>query len=205
MIKVISFDIGGTLIKGVNNQYTMTEFSKITNRDYYDVKKAYQDIFQKREGSFDELVNLFCQRLNIPVNEEINKFLLDNFNQDCYFDKDSLTIIRELKELGYKIILFSNSSNLYPDTLDKEIYDLVDDIFYSYKIGHTKDESESYRFIESKMKCKSNEILHIGDSLENDYLFPIKNGWNAILYGNNKDVKSLSNLSDIFEVLKEDL
>ncbi len=153
-IKVISFDIGGTLIKGVNNQYTMTEFSKITNRNYDDVKKTYQDIFQKREGSFDELVNMFCQRLNVEMNDKIRNFLFDNFNQECYFDKDSLPVIRKLKELGYKIILFSNNSNLYPDNLDKEIYTLVDNIFYSYQMGHTKDESESYQYIEKILGCK---------------------------------------------------
>lgn len=202
MIKVISFDIGGTLIKGVNNQYSMKEFSRITNRDYIDVKQAYQDIFQKREGTFDELVNLFCNRLNVTVNDNIKKFLLDNFNQDCYFDKDSLKVLRKLKELGYKIILFSNSSNLYPDTLDKEVYSLVDDIFYSYKIGHTKDESESYKYIENKLNCKPNEILHIGDSMENDYLNPIKNGWNAVYYGINKDVNSIEKLDEIINYLK---
>ena len=201
MIKVISFDIGGTLIKGVNNNYTMTEFSKITGCDYNDIKCNYRDIFQKREGTFDDLVNLFCKKLNIQETDELKKFLLNNFNQESFFDNSVIPIIKKLKELGYKVILFSNNSSLYPDKIPDEVKNLCDGLFYSYLMGHTKDESEAYKYIEDKLGCQSNEILHIGDSYDNDYLYPIKNGWNALLYGNKEGVNCISDFNEIFDYL----
>ncbi len=203
MIKVISFDIGGTLIKGVDNKSSIIEFSKLINKSYDEILKAYRDIFQKREGTFDELVNLFCNKLNIKVDENIIDYFHNSFNQETYFDETTLPVIRKLKDMGYKVILFSNSSSLYPDKLDKEIYELVDDIMYSHKIGHTKDEKESYQYIEKKLGYKSNEFLHIGDSLDNDYLYPKKFGWNAIFYGNKDGIDCITNLNDIFKYLNK--
>ena len=204
MIKVVSFDIGGTLIKGINNNHSITMFSEMVNKDYHDVKYAYRDIFQKREGKFDELITLFCNRLNIKLTDEIIEFFKKNFNQECYFDKDSLNIIKKLKDMGYKVILFSNNSSMYPDNLDKEIYSLVDDIFYSHIIGYTKDESESYKYIENKLGFKPQEFLHIGDSFDNDYLYPRQNGWNALFYGNKEGIRCINKLDDIFKYLEKE-
>ena len=201
MIKVVSFDIGGTLIKGVNNNKSVIEFSQMVKRDPKDIFLAYRDIFQKRVGTFDELINLFCERLNIPLTDDIINFFKNSLNQDCYFDKDSLEVLRKLKDLGYKVILFSNNSSLYPDNLDKEVYEIVDDVFYSNIIGHTKDEKESYQYIENKLGYKPEEFLHIGDSIDNDYLYPTQNGWNALFYGNKEEVKCISKLSDIIDYL----
>lgn len=201
MIKVVSFDIGGTLIKGVNNNYTITEFSKLANCDYNDIKCAYRDIFQKREGTFDELFSLFCQKLKIKETDAIKIYLKDNFNQDSYFDIDSIPIMQKLKDLGYKIILFSNNSSLYPDKIPDKVKEIVDELFYSHIMGHTKDESITYRKIEDKMGYKSNEFFHIGDSIDNDYLYPIKNGWHAVLLGDNDKVQCISSINEIFDYL----
>ena len=202
MIKVVSFDIGGTLVKGVNNNKSIATFSEMVNRNYDDIKLAYRDIFQKREGTFDELINLFCKRLNIKLTDDIINYFKNSFNQECYFDKDSLNVLKKLKEMGYIVILFSNNSSLYPDNLDKKVYDIVDDIFYSNIIGHTKDEKESYQYIESKLGFKPNEFIHIGDSFDSDYLYPTQNGWNAVFYGKKDNVNCISNLMEIINYLK---
>ena len=204
MIKVVSFDIGGTIIKGNDDiQYSMDSLSHLTNKPRDEVKMAYRDIFQKRKGSFNDLVDLFCQRLNISVTNEIIEFFHGNFNQDSYLDKGIIDIVIKLKKRGYKVILFSNTSNLYIDKLGIDLKNLVDDIFYSYDIGYTKDEEESYKYIERKLGVFPSEILHIGDSLNNDYLYPVKNGWNALFYGYHDGVKCISKMEDIFNYLDE--
>ena len=64
MIKVISFDIGGTLIeKDVNDSYSLNELSVLVGKDYNLVKKVYKDVFQKKKGSLFELTELFCLML----------------------------------------------------------------------------------------------------------------------------------------------
>ena len=53
MIKVVSFDIGGTLLKNEDNvsqsQYGLKELTKLLNLPYEKVREAYKDVFQKKK------------------------------------------------------------------------------------------------------------------------------------------------------------
>ena len=77
MIKVISLDIGGTLIDisdNLSSKYSFKELSKLVKMPYDDVKLAYKSIFQKTRGTRSELINNFCNMLKIN-----NSIQLDNF------------------------------------------------------------------------------------------------------------------------------
>ena len=210
MIKVVSFDIGGTLLKneglGSNNQYGLKELTKILNLPYENVRDAYKDVFQKTKGNFNELVENFCNRLEIKSNKQIidffhNKFFIESKKQGIL--SDDISLIKNLKSNGYKVILFSNSCCLLNNDVITEVLDYIDNIFYSYDIGYTKDDEESYKYIEKVMKVKPNEILHIGDTLKSDYYMPKKHGWNVLYYGNcdKADVKSIEFLTDLINIL----
>ena len=210
MIKVISFDIGGTLLKneglGSNNQYGLKELTKILNLPYENVRDAYKDVFQKTKGNFNELISKFCNRLGIKSNQTIidffhNKFFIESKEQVIL--SDDVSLIKSLKSNGYKVILFSNSCCLLNNDAINEILDYVDNIFYSYDIGYTKDDLESYKYIEKVMKVKPNEILHIGDTLKSDYYMPKEHGWNVLYYGDcdKADVKSIEFLTDLINIL----
>ena len=210
MIKVISFDIGGTLLKNKglesNNQYGLKELTKILNLPYENVRDAYKDVFQKTKGNFNELINKFCNRLGIKSNKTIidffhNKFFIESKKQ--FILLDDVLLIKNLKSKGYKVILFSNSCCLLNNDAINEVLDYIDNIFYSYDIGYTKDDEESYKYIEKVMKVKPNEILHIGDTLKSDYYIPKKYGWNVLYYGkcDEADVKSIEFLTDLINIL----
>ena len=76
MIKVISLDIGGTLIKYDDEslKYNFNELALITNIEYKQVVNTYKNIFQKRIDSFDNLVIAFCNELKIKPNNKIIDF-----------------------------------------------------------------------------------------------------------------------------------
>lgn len=156
----------------------------------------------------NELVGKFCNDLGISNTENLNNFFIGKFsdnNINNTISNDKITLIRDLKENGYKVILFSNSCCLLNNDAIKEIYDLVDGVFYSYDIGYTKDDKESYQYVEKTLNVKPTEILHIGDTLKSDYLKPVENGWNALLYGVSDDesvncISSLMELYDFFDI-----
>lgn len=208
MIKVISFDIGGTLLEESNdssNNYNLKSLSELVNMPYDKVRDVYKNVYQKSKGTFDELLNKFCSNLEISNTCELNNFFKNKFSNNnlSTISKDKINLIKKLKDNKYKVILFSNSCCLLNNDAIKEIYDLVDNIFYSYDIGYTKDDKESYKYIEKILNVKPNEILHIGDTLKSDYLKPIENGWNALYYGNNiDDVKSINNLCELDNYLE---
>ena len=112
-------------------------------------------------------------------------------------------LINTLKNEGYKIILFSNSCCLLNNNAINDIVDCVDGVFYSYDIGYTKDDKESYKYIEEKLGVKPSEILHIGDTLKSDYYMPKSNGWNVLYYGKTDDanIDSISSLTDLYGIL----
>ena len=210
MIKVVSFDIGGTLLKNEDNvsqsQYGLKELTKLLNLPYEKVREAYKDVFQKKKGKFNELITNFCNKLEIKSNKTIidffhNKFFNESKKQVIL--SENISLIKNLKLNGYKVILFSNSCCLLNNDAINEVLDYVDNIFYSYDIGYTKDDEESYKYIEKVMKVKPNEILHIGDTLKSDYYIPKKYGWNVLYYGkcDEADVKSIEFLTDLINIL----
>ena len=211
MIKVVSFDIGGTLFEDSHdnpNNYNLKELAKIVNMPYENVRDVYKNVFQKSNGTLNELVGKFCNDLGISNTENLINFFIGKFsdnNINNTISNDKITLIRDLKEKGYKVILFSNSCCLLNNDAIKEIYDLVDGVFYSYDIGYTKDDKESYQYVEKTLNVKPAEILHIGDTLKSDYLKPVENGWNALFYGVSDDesvncISSLMELYDFFDI-----
>ena len=144
MIKVVSFDIGGTILVSKSiNDYNLKTLTEITKMPYNDVRNAYKKVFQKEKGTFDELVNKFCDSLKISLTNEILNFFTEKFkdeNNISYIDNNFKLILKRLKQKGLKIILFSNSCCLVKNDFDEEILKNIDYIFYSYDYGLTKDE-----------------------------------------------------------------
>ena len=211
MYKVISFDIGGTLIDTESNdKYNMSKLVDLLSLDRENVRYAYKNVFQKRKGTLLELVTLFCNVLGIEINDNIINFFKEKFSSDnnrIIIKPKVLNVIEEIKCMGYKVILLSNSCCLFDTNLGDDIIKNVDGIFYSYDLGYTKNDDEIYKLIENKIGFKANEILHIGDTLSSDYRIPIRNGWNAIYYGERveDDVISISSLDEILDVLRGDM
>jgi len=209
MYKVISFDIGGTLIlNNSSDKYNLFNLAELLEISYNEVRIAYKDIFQKKSGSLDELNEQFSKKLNL-VNKEISlNFFRSKFScNDIKYNKDIVNMINKLSAVGYKVILFSNSCCLLDNKLDDKLKEKIYKIFYSFDIGYTKSDEESYRIIEKELGCLPNEILHIGDTLKSDYYEPIKNGWDALYFGETSDtnVKSIKDINDLFNYLGDSL
>ena len=207
MIKVVSFDIGGTLLRDNNEDaatYSIKALTNLVDKDKDLVRDAYKDIFQKTKGTFEELVNAFCEKLNIKVTKELTEFFKHKFDVlDEQISVSDLELLKEIKDKGYKVILFSNNCCLVKSTIKDSLKDIVDGIYYSFDLGYTKSDKESYQYIEKELNCKPEEFLHIGDTLKSDYLKPISFGWNALFYGTSDDdtIKCITDLKDIFKYL----
>lgn len=189
MIKVISFDIGNTIY--VTNKFInkLEIISKIFSIDYFKIKQAYKNTFQIMNQDFDSICSDFCKKLNIDYNQttksQLKNVFISNSTNYEYVDDSIIDLLKKLKNHGYIIITFSDNCK-HNYHIDKVLGQYVDYTFNSYELGFLKTDSQAYHIIEKKLKVHSNEILHIGDNFNTDYLFPIINGWNAFLY-NNKD------------------
>lgn len=205
MIKVISFDVGGTLLKTTSDEdYSLNALALLLDKSYYEIRKVYKNVFQKQYGDFNTLVSIFCQKIGVVMSEKVIDFFHKKFetSSNTIINPEAIDIIHMLREQGYIIILFSNSCCLVNNDLN-ELHGMIDYEFYSYNIGYTKNEKESYEIIENKLGYKANEFLHVGDNLNSDYYSPINNGWYALYYGNDSEVHSINNLNEIGSYLNE--
>lgn len=207
MIKVISFDIGGTLLTSKSiDEYTLKKLTELLDSPYEKVRSAYKNVFQKKKGSLNALVNYFCDELDIEINDKILSFFQEKFsskNNEYVLEENIETLIEKIKEKGFKIILLSNSCCLIKNSFSDNLLKNIDEIFYSYDYGYTKDEEEFYKIVQEKLNCKAEEILHVGDTLKSDYILPKKFGWNAIYYGEIDDpqVQSINELNEIINIM----
>ena len=205
MIKVISFDIGGTLSTGGKDNYSLKDLAALLKIENDKVRDAYKSVYQKSKGTFEEQLEKFTNVLGIKPTKELEEFLRNKFSSnEGKVSLDKIRLVEKLKEMGYKVILFSNTSNLFISDLPEDLTKNVDEIFYSYDLGYTKNESESFKLVEKKMNCKPEEFIHIGDTLKADYYSPIKNGWHALYYGKtDEDVTSITSLGEILNYLNQ--
>lgn len=215
MIKVVSFDIGGTIIKNNlendNKNYDLKHLSLLVNLDYNSVRVAYKNVFQKSVGTFDELVSQFCRQLKINKTDKLVNFFTAKFdkkNVNSYISNDVLSLIKKIKKLGYKVIFVSNSCCLIESDLGNELLKMLDGVYYSFDLGYTKSDEKLYEIIEKKLNVKKGEVLHIGDTLISDYFKPKENGWEALYYNEKAEniqydnVVSINSLNEIFKYLK---
>ena len=99
MIKVISFDIGGTLIQNESDdKYNLKSLSEMIKLPYDIVRDSYKSIFQKKKGTLENLVNNFCDSLNIQNTQEIENFFSEKFsNVQNTIPTKYINLIRKLK------------------------------------------------------------------------------------------------------------
>ena len=108
MIKVVSFDIGGTLLEDLNdnpNKYNLKELTKLVNIPYENVRDVYKNVFQKSNGTLSELVEKFCNDLGINNTEILNSFFVGKFSNNkvnSTISSDKITLIKDLKKNGYR-------------------------------------------------------------------------------------------------------
>ena len=156
MIKVISFDIGGTLIE--NNEsfnemqkYNLKNLTKLVNQPYEKVRETYKLVFQKSKGTFNSLVKKFCDELNVleciygMKETQLEYVVKENLKMD--------STLRQIKEAKKLIVLEIN--NLYQN---KDIAKLKY-LYYEYKKENIDDIDYIYEEIMHDLNKEFNEDI----------------------------------------------
>lgn len=108
-------------------------------------------------------------------------YLLEVELKSIYPCPHAMSVLKTLKEKGYKIIVASNLAYPYAEPIEKFYSQLVDLHIYSFFGGVVKPEPKFYNYLVAKANLKgfnispSNQAIMIGDSYENDFLGPRSN------------------------------
>ncbi len=229
-IKVLSFDMACTLFyepgcskswyevtlkNALNNVYDYLT-SKGYTVDYDLLYRYYKKISKIRQKSRREIWHLFRMhiafsrmRLNLDsiTMYRVYKVFVEAIANSFTISQDHKMLLKELKSRGYKIVLSTDTGSheiplmVLEKTGTVEYFDYV---VSSHLVGYTKLSPKFYKYVAKLVNVEPNEILHVGDSFERDYLVPSKIGIRTVLSSSKcsrKDINCITRLDDIIEYI----
>lgn len=172
---VISFDIFDTLVLRnlnepadlfmlIGEKLNIFNFSNIRIRSEKEARDQKFASFNNREVTINEIYEKVAYYTGIDANVGIETELEVEFDM-CYANPYFQRIVAILKSMGKRIYA---TSNMYiPSTMMKSLlkkcgYDGFEDIIVSCDYNCSKTNGELFKIL--KQKCKSSQIVHVGDN-----------------------------------------
>lgn len=205
-IKLVSFDGDGTLwdfqkVMRYSLSYVLDELKQsdpdvasmlsidkmieIRNRVAEESKGKITNLEDIRLEAFRQTL-IDIGRPDYTLASHLNEVYLKHRFEDIELYEDVLPVLQKLKR-KYTIGLLSNG-NSYPERCGLEgIFQFV---VFSQDHGVEKPDPEIYRIALKKAGCSKEELLHVGDSLENDVIGAKNAGIKSIWLNRNQDKTS---------------
>jgi 5'-nucleotidase len=192
MIKVISFDFDGTIAKhtfadafwleGVPALYATQHHVDLESAKKY-LFEEYEKIGENRIEWYDP--GYWFDRFNLQT--DWKKMLL-TYRQNVEIYPEVPSALERLST-QYRLIISSNAKKEFIDIQlrQSKIRDYFDQVFSSTSDFHTvKKVTDFYAMICKKLSIEPQEIIHVGDHKEFDYLSPKKLGITAFYLDRDK-------------------
>jgi len=168
-ISCVIFDLGNVILF-FDHLKMASKISNLTGRNpENDFRTVIEDeswqIFEKGFMSPKIFYNKFLSLLKLSPNDiDFNSFK-QYFNNIFYPNKAMITLIKDLKKTGTRLILLSNTNELHYEFIKKNfpIVNIFDAHVLSYKEGRRKPEQEIFRKAIRVAGCKAENILYIDD------------------------------------------
>ncbi len=215
MIKVVCFDCWDTLFFNQSKISPVKSFiQKVQGKqDFYTALKVVEkNLMTKENASLEIATRNILKEMKIIPNKKLLtelKFLLE---EACLLGlpfPETMAVLKELKK-KYKLCMITNTFKQSHQSMAKNYHfdNIFDLVLVSYKIGAVKPNPFMYKVALKKFKVKPNEMVMVGDTLEDDALAPEKLGVHGIVIdrkkkyvGYEKRITSLKQLEKMLEVL----
>ena len=209
MIKVISFDLDGTLVTDVFSQIVWHQgipelYAKKHGRRLDEVKsfifREYSKVGDKAIEWYD--INYWLKSFDLDCDREI---LFRKFKYCIDIYHDTLDVLSSLSKT-YQLIITSNAAR---DFLDTEIKETNIAVYFDYIFSATSDFNEVkktknfYLKICNLLHITPDQIIHIGDHFEFDYLIPQKLGIRSFYLDRKGEKKGTNIVKDLKEFEKK--
>ncbi|MDX1919785.1 MAG: HAD-IA family hydrolase [Candidatus Caenarcaniphilales bacterium] len=222
--KLISFDAADTLIKlaqSIEDHYVSVAQSYGVIADSEIINKNFRSVFastpalgadgQKGLDWWSKVIELTFlesgfKKEDFSDFERFVEHLYEALAEDHAWVtfSDVLPCLEALKQKNKRMIVFSN----FDERLIKILEDLgiakyFEQIICSTQIGYAKPDPKAFLRVAELVQLKPEEILHIGDSYENDYLGSQRAGMQSILLDRKNveiDRNSVVNVKSLIKV-----
>lgn len=225
MIKVILWDIDGTLLDFIKAEYAaikkcfeVFQLGECTDEmiaRYSKINRGYWERLERKEITKPEvLVGRFrdffaSENIDTDCAEEFNKEYQVRLGDTICFCDNSYEIIKSLKG-RVKQYAVTNGTKIAQDKklVKSGLIDLFDDIFISEEVGYEKPDVRFFEHVWAKIGAyKPNEVMVVGDSLTSDMQGGNNAGivccwYNPKRITNNSSLKIDYEITDLSQILE---
>jgi HAD superfamily hydrolase (TIGR01509 family) len=167
-LPIFIFDIGGVVIIWRNNDPIFKAVAKRYNVPFSKMKASMSPrLSQLESGKVSDLTYLrdCLRQVGKKMNSEDNatKILALPFERGAKSRKGVIQIIQRLKDKGYKVYAFSNTSAPHVPIMKKKGWarPLFNRLFASNEIGKLKPEKSAFQAVLRSIGAKPNEVVFI--------------------------------------------
>ncbi len=211
MIKVVSFDLDDTLSD--SNFDTLIwdiEIPKVYAKEkglsLEEAKKIvigeYDELWGKIKGDWRD-ASFWLKHFGLKTTW---RDLLDMVKHEIKHFPEVKEVLRFLKEKGIKLIIVTSAEKKFLKAkVECEDIESFFDKTYSAPSDFNKDkkDKEVYEKVLEDFDIKANELLHVGDHKDTDFLLPKSLGIKAVLIDrNDKEGDSIKNLEELKKFLE---
>jgi 2-haloalkanoic acid dehalogenase type II len=213
MKKAVIFDFWGTIVEIGVHPSPIRQIKAIINIDIpfssYIVK--FEEVFMKQPYSnLFEAFTEVCKAFHVEPKKELLEELVGLWNKNKLLAKpfpETIEVLEELKDAGYKIVLLSNTDCFSIEEIIEK-YDLrkyFDAIVLSYQVRMLKSNPRMFQKVMEELGVTKEDMVMVGDSIESDIIGAKKAGVDAILIDrtDTRDfkpkIKSLTELKTFLE------
>jgi HAD superfamily hydrolase (TIGR01662 family) len=166
-----------------------------------DIKKVRYVLMTKEFSSVVNIVEYFWSGLSLDVDRCEEEIAKDLASATLY--PETMDVLSGLRDSGLKLGLVSNISSLFEAPFFNFGLDsMVDDYILSCRVGYKKPEVEIYQMMLAKFNLSPQEVLMVGDSLQNDYHGANNAGMDALLLDRENKSDLDERITSLSELLK---
>ena len=209
MIKIISFDFDGTIAKHTFADAFWLEGvpALYAKQHHVDGEAAKKYLFEEYEKIGDNRIEWYDPGYwfdRFRLQTDWKKMLLDYRNNvEIYPEVPS--VLKRLSK-NYSLIISSNAKKEFIDVqlTQTKLRSYFDKVFSSTSDFHTvKKVTDFYAMICKKLDISPQEMIHVGDHKEFDYLSPQRHGITSYYLDRKKNTTGLYVVSDLKQFEKK--
>lgn len=228
MVKAITFDLWGTLIRSNSNfeKEKLDYFANYSGLKISDVKREFDSV----KKGFNENVSLYgmhfpkryvletiLRRLNCTVEESMTNLLFRHYekmfldNKPFLYSDETLETLEKIKRKQIPMYLVSNTllieGSILTRVLDKlQIRKYFNYFFYSDEVGFSKPSQKMYDNVFVHINenysyiTTRNLVLHVGNDMVTDYEGAKSYGFQSLLI-NDPDIHNNHTIKNVLDLL----